>query len=100
MDNESLLHQSFSLLERVLARQVLDGHPVLGREFLHDPLAAETSEPAVLLSTEGHVWPIVHSAVVDVCHSGFKAQRKRQRTSAIARAHGAGQAVLGIVRHI
>lgn len=55
---------------------MLDGHPVIPREFVHDPFAAKPADAAVLFAPERTRWRIVNTMVVHVGHAGLHTQRK------------------------
>ncbi len=73
-------------------------HPVIGGEFLDDPLAAESANAAVLLSTKRIVGTVVNAAAVDMRHPCLDAQGKPQATSLIGREDGTGEPVGRVIR--
>ena len=68
---------------------MLDGHPVIAREFEDDPFAAKTADAAVLFASERTGWRIVNTMVVHVGHAGLHTQRKSQAPLFVASKYGA-----------
>src|SRR4029079_13964633 len=85
--------------ERVMLFARLDGDPAQVRELLDPSHASETTIAAVLHTAEGHLRLVVNGRPVDVAHAGFDAASDLERASDVAREHGSGEPVLGVVRH-
>src|SRR5690606_33383125 len=83
--------------ERVAARGVLYGDPVIGGEFLDRPIAVEAAQTRVLLTAERRVGLIVDRNIVDVRHARTDATGELHATLQAGGEHGAGQAVLAAV---
>ena len=76
---------------------MLHRHPLRSRELLDNPVAAEASEPAVLLATEWIVRKIIDWLIVDMGHADFHFERKGQSAIFILRNDGAGQSGIGVI---
>ena len=78
---------------------MLDGHPVIPREFVDDPFAAKPTDAAVLLASEWTRWRVVITMIVHVGHAGLHTQRKSQTPLFVASKYGTRKSVLSVVRN-
>ena len=79
-----------SRLKGILARFVLFGDPVICRELLKNPVASETSDAAVLHSSERTGRCVIHAGAVEVRHTRFNFLTETETTNFVTRENGAG----------